>query len=279
MDRSALLLKIRRDIDRRNKTDMKLYPWMVFAVLTLYTFVAFYRGLFFDDDLEIRSFSIVVVGSGLVLAIMYVMATRVNKHNKRDAALMTDVCDLLDDIVTEESDRAYIGKMRDQIPETAKQSVLFILFFATLFPAAFGALIYALGLGPDPDNLALNLIMVSFVLGLIIILININFPRVHEKRFIRFSDTAVDLFASLGVAVKGYGRVIGGRNIYFLVLLSIVTLGVFIVVWLCISMWDFNRHIDEQWNFEDNVLEAMKLLVLRGPGFGLPSPDGQMQDS
>ena len=58
MDRGAKLNKIRRDIDRRNKTDMKLYPWMVFAVILLYTFVAFYRGLFFGNDPEINEVSI-----------------------------------------------------------------------------------------------------------------------------------------------------------------------------------------------------------------------------
>lgn len=262
MDRGAKLNKIRRDIDRRNKTDMKLYPWMVFAVILLYTFVAFYRGLFFGNDPEINEVSIVVVGSGLILAIMYVLATRVNKHNKRDASLMTDVCNLLEDIVPDGADNEDLKVMREQIPETTKQFVLFILFFATLFPAAFGALIYALGLGDDPDGVALNLVVLSFFLGLAIILININFPRFHEKRFIRFSDASVDLFVSIGVGIKGYGRVIGGRNIYLLVLLSVVTLGLFIIVWLCISMWDFNRHIDEQWNYEDNLLDALKLLVM-----------------
>ena len=265
MDRGAMLNRIRRDIDRRNKTDMKLYPWMVFAVVILYTFVAFYRGLFFKSDIEINPVSIVVVGSGLIFAIMYVMATRVNKHNKRDASLMTDVCALLEDIVPDSGSNAKLKVMREQIPETTKQFVLFIIFFATLFPAAFGALIYVLGLGDDPDGVALNLVTLSFVLGLAIILLNINFPRYHEKRFIRFSDAAVDLLASQGVGVMGYARVIGGRNIYLLVVLSLVTLGLFIVVWLCISMWDFNRHIDEQWNFEDNILDAMKLLVAGGP--------------
>jgi hypothetical protein len=67
----------------------------------------------------------------------------------------------------------------------------------------------------------------------------------------------------------GYGQVIGGRNVYLLIVLSLVTFGLFIIVWLCISMRDFNRHIDEQWNFENNLLVALKMVGLE------PAPAGQ----
>lgn len=261
MDHSAALSRIRYDVDRRNKTDMRLYPSMVLAVLVMYTLVAFFRGYLVGDDVEIRSFSIAVVGSGLVLAMMYVLATRVNKHNKRDANLMTDLCDYMSDIVPDGENNEDLKVMRECIPGTTKQFALFIFFFATLFPAAFGALIYALGLGEDPDNLALKLITVSFVLGLLVILVNINFPYKHEKRFIRFANATVALFASMGVSMRGYSPVIGGRNAYLLAILCIITFGVFIVVWVSITMRDFNRHIDEQWNFEDNLLAALKLVV------------------
>ncbi len=261
MDRGQQLSRIRRDVDRRNKTDMRLYPSMVVGVLLMYTFVAFYRGYFIGDDVEIQSFSIAVVGSGLVLSIMYVLATRVNKHNKRDANLMSDLCDFMAGIVPDGENDENLRVMRQCVPRTGKQFALFIFFFATLFPAAFGALIYAMGLGEDPDNLALNLIVVSFVLGLIVVLININFPHKHELRFIRFADATVALFASIGISMKGYRRVIGDRNAYLLAVLSIITFGVFIVVWVSITMRDFNRHIDEQWNFEDNLLAALKLAA------------------
>ncbi len=271
MDQGEQLSRIRHDVDRRNKTDMRLYPSMVVAVLLMYTAVAFSRGYLVGDDVEIQSFSIAVVGAGLVLSIMYVLATRVNKHNKRDANLMSDLCDFMEDIVPDGAENEYIMTMRQCVPKTGKQFALFIFFFATLFPAAFGALIYALGIGDDPDNLALVLITVSFVLGLLVILVNINFPHKHERRFIVFADATVDLFTSLGISMKGYRCVIGDRNAYLLAVLSIITFGVFIVIWVSITMRDFNRHIDEQWNFEDNLLAALKLAA---PVVGPPAePD------
>ena len=261
MGSDANLLKVRRDIDRRNKTDMRFYPTMVFAVLVVYGFVAFYRGLFFETDAEIPTFSILVVGSGLGLAMMYVMATRVNKHNKRDAELMTDLCEYLKQRVQGGERNENIIEIRECTPkDVTKQSALFIFFFATLFPAAFGALIYAMGLTTDADYVAFRLILVSLGLGLLVILININYPRFHEKRFIRFSAATVAAFESLGVHMDGYREVVGKRNLYLLILLSVVTLGIFLVVWLCISMRDFNRHISEQWNFENRLMDAMILL-------------------
>ena len=269
MESDTALYRVRRDIDRRNKTDMRLYPTMAFAVIVIYTFVAFYRGIFFEDAEDVRSFSIAIVGAGLVLAMMYVLATRVNKHNKRDASLMADVCDFLEEHHPEGKDNRDIQIMRGLIPGTTKQFILFLFFFATLFPAAFGALIYARGLTDDPDRLAMWLVVISFVLGLCVILVNINFPRRHEKRFIRFSDATVRVLETMGVSMVGYGQVIGGRNVYLLIVLSLVTFGLFIIVWLCISMRDFNRHIDEQWNFENNLLVAFKMVGLE------PAPTGQ----
>lgn len=262
MESDTALYRVRRDIDRRNKTDMRLYPTMAFAVIIIYTFVAFYRGIFFEDVEEVRSFSIAIVGAGLVLAMMYVLATRVNKHNKRDASLMTDVCDFLEEYLPDGADNRYLRTMRGVIPGTTKQFVLFLFFFATLFPAAFGALIYARGLTDSPDELAMTLVVISFVLGLCIILVNINFPRRHEKRFLRFSDATVNAFETIGISMARYNQVIGSRNVYLFIVLCIVTLGLFIIVWLCISMRDFNRHIDEQWNFENNLLVALKMVGL-----------------
>jgi hypothetical protein len=262
MESDTALYRVRRDIDRRNKTDMRLYPTMAFAVIVIYTFVAFYRGIFFEDVEEVRSFSIAIVGAGLVLALMYVLATRVNKHNKRDASLMTDVCDFLEGYLPDGADNRDLRIMREAVPETTGQFLLFLLFFATLFPAAFGALFYARGLTDDPDGLALYLVTISFFLGLCIILVNINFPRRHEKRFLRFSDATVRALETIGVSMAEYKQVIGGRNVYFLILLCVITLGFFIVIWLCISMRDFNRHIDEQWYFENNLLAALKMVGL-----------------
>ena len=182
---------------------------------------------------------------------------------------MADVCDFLEEHHPEGKDNHDIQIMRELIPGTTKQFILFLFFFATVFPAAFGALIYARGLTDDPDGLAMTLVVVSFVLGLSIILVNINFPRRHEKKFIRFSDATVRVLETMGVSMVGYGQVIGGRNVYLLIVLSLITFGLFIIVWLCISMRDFNRHIDEQWNFENNLLVALKMVGLE------PVPSGQ----
>ena len=261
MDREELLVKIGRDVDLRNKTDMRIYPSMIFAILVLYTAIAFYRLFIMPGATTDNTITVAIVGAGLVFAIMYILVTRAYRHNKRDVALGTDVCDLLKDCVPGGTSNEHIVAMRAQIGTNLKQKVLFLVNFVALTPAAVGVLIYIRGWGQDPVVLALWLMTASFFFSSLIILSNINYSKNHERRFIRYSDATVAFFESVGISMAGYEKVIGGRNVKILTLIAIVTLGLFLIPWMCISMRDFNRHIDQQWNFENNLLEALGLLI------------------
>lgn len=261
MDRERTLTKIGRDIDLRNKTDMRVYPSMIFAVLSIYTGIAFYRLFWMPGATEDNMISVVIVGAGLIFAIMYVLVTRAYRHNKRDVAMATDVCALVEDIVPNASSDPNISSMRKEIGTNMKQKVLFLVNFVALTPAALGVLVYVRGYGDNPEMLALWMMVSSFFFSSLIILSNINYSKNHERRFIRFSDATVAFFESVGISMVGYEKVIGGRNVKLLAIISVATFGLFLIPWLCISMRDFNRHIDQQWNFENNLLEALGLLI------------------
>lgn len=275
----AVLSKIGRDIDRRNKTDIRIFPSMVFAILALYTFIALYRMISSGTDLAdlfsiVRNgnvnsnmFTVVIVGTGLTMAVMFVLASRTFRHNRRDAALMSDVCSFFECMLPDGADDPDVKRMRSYIYLGIKQEVLFITFFIALVPAVVAVLIYLCGLTSDPDLISKNLLLFSFFFSLLVVMLNIDFSKAHEDKFIGFSDTCVDVMMKLGISMKGYSQVIGYRKNFTLVLLCVVTLGIFIIVWLCIAMRDFNRHMDEQWNFENNLFQALKILKNRGDSF------------
>ena len=255
------MTKIGHDIDRRNKTDMRVYPTMIFAILAIYTAIAFYRLFFMAGATRDNMISVVMAGAGLVFAIMYVLVTRAYRHNKRDVATGTDVCEFLENAVDDGPSNPLIWAIRAEIGTNIKQKVIFLTNFVALLPAAIGVLIYVRGYTDDPETLALSLMTLSFVLSSLLILANINYSKNHERRYIRFSNAMVAFFESVGIAMVGYDKVIGGRNVKLLTILSIASLGLFLIPWLCISMRDFNRHIDQQWNFENNLSEALGLMA------------------
>ena len=255
------MTKIGHDIDRRNKTDMRVYPSMIFAILAIYTAIAFYRLFFMEGATRDNMISVVMAGAGLVFAIMYVLVTRAYRHNKRDVATATDVCEFLEGAVEDGKSNPLIWAMRAEIGTNIKQKVIFLANFVALLPAALGVLVYVRGYTDNPETLALSMMTASFILSSLLILVNINYSKNHERRYIRFSNATVAFFESAGIAMVGYDKVIGGRNVKLLTVLSIATLGLFLIPWLCISMRDFNRHIDQQWNFENNLSEALGLLI------------------
>ena len=255
------MTKIGHDIDRRNKTDMRVYPTMIFAILAIYTAIAFYRLFFMAGATRDNMISVVMAGAGLVFAIMYVLVTRAYRHNKRDVATGTDVCEFLENAVDDGPSNPLIWAIRAEIGTNIKQKVIFLTNFVALLPAAIGVLVYVRGYTDDPETLALSLMTLSFVLSSLLILANINYSKNHERRYIRFSNAMVAFFESVGIAMVGYDKVIGGRNVKLLTILSLASLGLFLIPWLCISMRDFNRHIDQQWNFENNLSEALGLMA------------------
>ena len=258
---SPEMSKIGLDIDRRNKTDMRVYPTMIFAILATYTVVAFYRLFIMEGPTDENMIPIMIVGAGLVFAIMYVLITRAYRHNKRDVMTGADVCEFLEDSPQGGRNNPLIWAMRAEIGTNMKQKALFLINFIVLLPAAFGVLIYVRGYGDDPEALALTLMILSFFLSSLLILVNINYSKNHERRFIRYSNATVAFFESIGIAMVGYEKVIGGRNVKLLTFLSIATAGLFLIPWICISMRDFNRHLDQQWNFENNLTEALGLMA------------------
>lgn len=259
------MMKIGLDIDKRNKTDMRVYPTMIFAILATYTVIAFYRLFMMEGATEDNMISVVIVGAGLVFAIMYVLLTRAYRHNKRDVSLVTDLCEFLEESPHGGKDNPLIWAIRAEIGTNIKQKALFLINFIVLLPATFGVLVYVRGYGENSESLALSLMTLSFFLSSVLILININYSKNHERRFIRFSNATVAFFESVGIAMVGYDKVIGGRNVKLLTILSVVTLGLFLIPWLCISMRDFNRHLDQQWNFENNLTEALGLMIHGSP--------------
>ncbi len=245
---------------------MRLYPLMVAVVLFVYllvAIVAIFRkvgGGPIGPENYLYIISVLIVGMGLILALMYLMASRSYKHVKRDINLMKDLTVYLKDYSRARSIDCTkeIRIMEDNIPHAMGQSVLYGLFVIAMLPALVGAAVTFLNPMTDESFIqVLILFMVSVIFCAVVLVVNINLPKKHEKTFLKFSDAFVDGMHRCGVGLYRYEPAIGVRSFIILGILTIVTLGLFFPLWIYISMRDMNRHLDEQWTFENSIAESI----------------------
>ena len=258
------IVKIVRDVDRRNSTDIRIYPGMVLIVLLVFICVSAYQmvQLSIDGaDSRLQSAGVFLTGIGVVISIMYLLVSRRYNHEDRDLALMKDLLDYTRDLFDHYGIREYhyTNSMRSCIKAESGLRTFRLRFIVSVAPAAIGLIILLFNSTSETAFIVTCcLFAVSLVINIVLLLQCITYPRAHEKEFVTFSDAYVDAMARCGVRIRGYEPVIGYRPFWVFLVLSVVTLGTFFAYWVYRSMVDMNRHIEEQWVFENAVIEALK---------------------
>lgn len=212
-----------------------------------------------DPSLQVAG--VFVTGVGVVISIMYLLVSRRYSHEDRDLELMRDMLDYATDLFDHYAirDRHYLNIMRSCIKAESGLRDFRIKFLISVAPAAVGLIILLFNAtSEDAFLITCWLFAISLAINIALLIQCVTFPRSHEKVFVTFSDAYVDALSRCGLRVKGYEPVIGYRPFWVFLVLSIVTFGVFFVYWIYRSMIDMNRHMDEQWLFENSVIGALK---------------------
>lgn len=264
MESEKHLLRIHKDIDRRNSTDLRIPPSMVIFVLAVFVCIAVYQGsqLSIDGtDSRLQSVGTFVTGTGVVISIMYLLTSRRYAHEDRDMKLMTDLMAYVSDMFVHYGIREthYLTMMRSCIGAESGLRAFRIRFLISVAPAALGLIVLVFNATSEiVFSVTCALFAISLVINVIMLIQCITYPREHEKKFVTFSDAFVDSMARCGIRVKGYEPVIGFRPFWPFLILSIATFGIFFIYWLYRSMSDMDRHLEEQWVFENSVMMALK---------------------
>ena len=264
MESGKYLSKIHKDIDRRNSTDLRIPPFMVLFVLVVFICVAVFQGaqLSIDGaDSRLQSVGIFVTGTGVVISIMYLLTSRRYGHEDRDLDLMTDLLaysmDMFDHYGIRETH--YLTTMRSCIKAESGLRSFRIRFLSSVAPAAIGLVVLVFNATSQTAfSISCALFAISLAINVVFLIQCITYPREHEKRFVTFSDAFSDAMARCGIRINGYEPVIGFRPFWPFLVLSIVTVGIFFIYWLYLSMIDMDRHLEQQWVFENDVMMALK---------------------
>jgi membrane protein YdbS with pleckstrin-like domain len=264
MESKEHMARIHKDVDRRNSTDIRVQPALVLIVLIVFICVAVYQMTQLSSegaDSHLQSAGVFVTGVGVVISIMYLLMSRRYAHDDRDLTLMRDMLAYARDMFEYYGIREfhYLNTMRSCIKAESGLRTFRIRFLASVAPAAIGLVVLVFNAtNPTAFYITCALFSISLAINIVMLVMCITYPREHEKRFTIFSDSYVDAMARCGIRVKGYEPVISYRPFWVFLVASIVTVGVFFAYWLYLSIVDMNRHIDEQWVFENNVMSALK---------------------
>ena len=267
MAEETLLRSIVMDIKRRDTTDVRIYPFLIAAVVFAFVATAIVGFLTnvgqSNEDRAYYLIGVTIVTVGILLSLMYLLIGRNYKHAKRDADLAMHMCTLAQQL---EAEGRFVGekrlrKMAGSIPSVRLQKTFFIVFAVALIPALAGTC-YLVMEGPDTETINAANVMYAVSLGItaLSLLLNIGFPKKHENEFMRFTDMFCDGVREAGYDAPRYQPVIGIRNGLLMLLLTLVTLFLFFPVWIYLSMRDMNRHLDQQWAYEEDLVRFLEDL-------------------
>ena len=253
-------------IRRRSKTDLRIYPSIVLVVVIAFTAtaLAYMFGLVGSGaDRRLNLLGIFIVGTCVLISMMYLTISRNYQHSKRDIELMNAMCDLAVQMEAEGRfcDVERIQRMREHIPTLTGRKIWVALFVIAIIPA-ISAPVLALMIPDQMEGAGYGTIacVVSLVLCFAVIVLNMGFPKRHERMFLEFADEFVDGVRASGYNMERYRKVIGVRNLIVMLILTFFTAFLFFGVWLYLSVRDLNRHMDEQWNFEDSIMDLLEVL-------------------
>lgn len=260
------------NIAKREKTDTVIPPMMVVLVLLSYAVVITYYATTlyreYGHGIPVTQlFSLValfMIGIGLIVALFYLLMSRNARHSERERELRHYMIEYAEannyvcgaDISNE------IGRLRnidteilsEEDPAFHKNRLMYIGL-----PAIAGTLALMF---VDLETYAVQLVAVCYGVSIVIAIFiapSITvFPRQHEKRAVPFYDEFNGIAACLGIKTEKFENRIGYRSFWVFLLVSVLTLGLFVIYWGYLAFNDMNRHFLEQWYYEDTLFRSVK---------------------
>lgn len=191
--------------------------------------------------------------TSLIAAILFAILThrlveRQNEHYEREAHLMMGVMSFL---------RASAGSPQRETMIAEELAVINNLYNqAKIEEQNHSPILWAV-------VIALSLFILG-VFGVILMFYMFYFLTVtmckHDRRWMTFVAQTRSAFAKLGYRPFSpcWARPLPDRSFGIYLVLSILTLGLFIIYWWYILGSDPNEHFREQWNFEDQIIEVIR---------------------
>jgi len=285
-------------ITEREGTDIRIPPAMVALIMIIYIAVTiYYVASIYSryDIIPIQQMftmtALFTIGAALVIAIMYTLITRNRRHSEREAKLRAALIEYteLNDQVCGYDLSQYAATMRkaDEVLREYESTDGRHTVIPIFIPVFISLVLLCIN---DLRQHMIPIITVTFVLALFLS-VQINpeltrFPKRHDDGSAIFYETFEEAAPFLDLRVGEYTRIIGYRSFWVFIILSIVTLGIFLVYWVYLMFRDMNMHFDMQWAYEDTLFVSIRKkekgikygIDRRGPGDDDTYEDDDIED-
>ncbi len=271
-DSREIANRILANVHRRERTDLVIEPLLVLVVIIAFMVLINYfmlsllistvqagegiSELFFNIGLYM------VLHLLIITAGFYLLMSRNENHSKREDELRSLLmeyfrCKVEDHDIQRplrgmvEVDEAIRSKER---PVSTWRALIWIglpLFITVLMVEPALSLVAAV--------LGLFFYFVSFLVLVYVIRNITNFSYNHERRWRAFQKHVVDAAERIGMRIEHpCRRTIGIRSFMVFIVISVLTYGAFFPIWIWLLLKDMNRHFEEQWRFEESLIDALR---------------------
>ena len=260
------------NIHRRERTDTVIEPKLVllvmvsFLVLVNYMLVSLFLSTSGEDtelvDLFFNLGLYMVLHLLIILAGFYLLMRRNEKHSKREEELRSLILEYFRCHVEDHDIQKHLRKMigtdaliqrKERPVPSLKMAILISLpLLGTVLMIEPSLSVFAMTVG-------LFLYIVSFVVLLYVIRNVTNFSFDHDRRWITFQKHTLKAADAIGLKVDcPCGRTVGMRSFVLFIFISYATGGLFFPVWIWLILKDMNRHFEEQWAFEESLIDGLR---------------------
>jgi len=206
--------------------------------------------------------------------LFYFLIRRLNRHFEREAELRNALIELVkasaqDTVATQAItsniyELEYLWEEARSVEQKRNPTIWGIIMAS---PAIMSAASLTLTAGGDSAGsvysklygieLLINVLWIIASLYIIYILGKTIYE--HDSRWLGFATSARGAMTALGFPAGpefSVGR-IKSRSFILYLILTVITVGLFMIYWLYVLVKDPNEHFESQWEFEDNIVAAL----------------------
>ncbi|MFP4545491.1 MAG: DUF4234 domain-containing protein [Methanomassiliicoccales archaeon] len=240
--------RIREAVGWRSSTDEELSQiWAFLPVLAVVLNIAIVGGvslLVGPGDLAVMTgvgIGVNIVVLVLFVLLLYKLFNRNNMHTRREGMLREA---MIDYFKKKGAERGVSDQMSSQIQ-------------------TMESIHYDSRSNESETSLVWAILPIIPVVGWIFLLIDLYFltkyPPEHDRRWHAFTQQVQSAGSHLGMTVVlPSWKTLPSRSFAIYLILTIVTFGIFIIYWYWVLIKDMNDHFRAQWQFEDQLLNAMQ---------------------
>lgn len=95
---------------------------------------------------------------------------------------------------------------------------------------------------------------ICLTMAVVVLTRAVNFPFYHETRQIRFTEILADTLNDVGITIYPMAPVVKGRSRIASIVLTIITVGMYLFYLMFKAFRDMNYHMMNQWRYENSLL-------------------------